>query len=134
MLLWVVCVSLINGGAKSVTYNMPAARMSFGAFAGELLIGRFFWYSFVHRRSFMYQHEAKSGWLLDPTFGGSVPLRGSSSPGDTGFLEVLEASDPSLPVDAMVSDHHLQPVRSAFIMHVDPDVLLKTAPKIHVLR
>jgi len=134
VLLWVVCVSLINGGAKSVTYNMPAARMSFGAFAGEVLIGRFFWYSFVHRRSFMYQHEAKSGWLLDPTFGGSVPLRGSSSPGDTGFLEVLEASDPSLPVDAMVSDHHLQPVRSAFIMHVDPDVLLKTAPKIHVLR
>ena len=82
----------------------------------------------------MYQHKAKSGWLLDPTFGGSVPLRGSSSPGDTGFLEVLEALDPSLPVDGMVSDHHLQPVRSAFIMHVDPDVLLKTAPKIHVLR
>ena len=82
----------------------------------------------------MYQYEEKSGWLLDPTFGGSVPLRGSSSLGDTGFLEVLEASDPSLPVDAMVSDHHLQPVRSAFIMHVDPDVLLKTAPKIHVLR
>ena len=82
----------------------------------------------------MYQHEAKSGWLLDPTFGGSVPLRGSSSPGDTGFLGFLEASDPSLPVDAMVFDHHLQPVRSPFIMHVDPDVLLKTAPKIHVLR
>ena len=84
--------------------------------------------------SFIYQHEEKSGWLLDPTFGGSVPLRGSSSPGDTGFLGFLEASDPSLPVDAMVFDHHLQPVRSAFIMHVDPDVLLKMAPKIHVLR
>jgi len=84
VLLWVVCVSLINGGAKSVTYNMPAARMSFGAFAGEVLIERFFWYSFVHRRNFMYQHEAKSGWLLDLTFGGSVPLRGSSSPGDMG--------------------------------------------------
>jgi len=134
VLLWVVCVSLINGGAKSVTYNMPAPRMSFGAFAGELLIGRFFWYSFVHRRSFMYQHEAKSGWLLDPTFGGSIPLQGSSSPSDAGFLEDLEASDPSLPVDAMVSDHHLQPVHSTFIMHVDPDVLLKTAPKNHVLR
>ena len=39
-----------------------------------------------------------------------------------------------MPVDAMVSDHHLQPVRSAFIMHVDSDVLLKTVPKIYVLR
>ena len=36
VLLWVVFVSLINGGAKSITYNMPAARMSFGAFAGEV--------------------------------------------------------------------------------------------------
>jgi len=35
-------------------------------------------YSFVHRRSFMYQNESKSGWLLDLTFGGSGPLGGSS--------------------------------------------------------
>ena len=92
VLLWVVCVSLINGGAKSVTYNMSAARMSFGAFAGEVLIERFFWYSFVHRRSFMYQHEVKSSWLLDPTFGGSVSLRGSSSSGGLKLMQVLGAS------------------------------------------
>ena len=39
-----------------------------------------------------------------------------------GFLEVLEASDPSLSVDCL-------PVRSAVIQHVDSDVLLKTVPK-----
>ena len=44
-----------------------------------------------------------------------------------GFLEVLEASDPSLLVDCL-------PVRSAIIQHVDFDVLLKTVPKNLVLR
>jgi len=44
-----------------------------------------------------------------------------------GFLEVLEAADPSLPVDCL-------PVRSAVIQHVDSDVLLKTVPKNLVLR
>ena len=52
---------------------------------------------------------------------------GSSSSGDVGFLEVLEAADPSLPVDCL-------PVRSAVIQHVDSDVLLKTVPKNLVLR
>ena len=75
----------------------------------------------------MYQHESKSGWWLDLTFGGSDPLRGSSSSGDVGFLEVLEAADPSLPVDCL-------PVRSTVIQHVDSDVLLKTVPKNLVLR
>lgn len=59
--------------------------------------------------------------------GGSVPLRGCSLPGNVGFLEVLEASDPSLSVDCL-------PVRSAVTHHVDSDVLLKTAPKNHVRR
>jgi len=68
------------------------------------------------------QLESASGWLLAPTFGGSVTLLGSSSPGDVGFLEVLDASDPSLPVDCL-------PARSAFQQHVDPDMLFKTAPK-----
>jgi len=81
-----------------------------------------------------YKHEVDSGWLLVPTSGGSVPFRDSSSLGDLGFLEVLGASDPSLPDDAMVSGHHLQPIRSAFVVHVGSDVLLKTASKIHVLR
>ena len=90
-----------------------------------------------------YQHEVDSGWLLVPTSGGSVPFRDSSSLGHLGFLEVLGASDPSLPGDAMVSGHHLQPVYSAFpvhigysvfAVHIGSDVLLKTASKIHVLR
>jgi len=43
-ILWVfpcvVCASRVIGAAKSITYNMPAARWSFGAFAGEVFIGR----------------------------------------------------------------------------------------------
>ena len=81
-----------------------------------------------------YQHEVDSGWLLVPTFGGSVPFWDSSSLGDLGFLEALGMSDPSLPDNAMVFVHHLQPVHSAFVVHVGSDVLLKTASKIHVLR
>ena len=50
-----------------------------------------------------------------------------------GFLEVLEALDSSLPIDAMDSDHHFQPIRSAFIVHVFSDVLFKMAPKVHIL-
>ena len=72
------------------------------------------------------QLESDSGWLLVPTFGGSATLLGSSSPGDVGFLEVLDASDPSLPVDCL-------PARSAFQQHVDPDMPLKTVPKKFVL-
>jgi len=48
-------------------------------------------------------------------------------PGDVGFPEILEASDPSLPVDCL-------PDRSSFVQHVASDVLLKTAPKNLVLR
>lgn len=63
----------MNGGAKSVTYNIPAARRSFGAFVGDVFIGRFFCYSFVLADdvfssvdlwSFMYQCDLKSGWLV----------------------------------------------------------------------
>ena len=43
-ILWVfpcvVCASRVIGAAKSITYNMPAARWSFGTFAGEVFIGR----------------------------------------------------------------------------------------------
>ncbi|CAO2148266.1 unnamed protein product [Urochloa humidicola] len=35
----VVCVSLINGGAKSVSHNKPVGPRSFGAFAGDFFIG-----------------------------------------------------------------------------------------------
>ena len=111
VLLCAGCVHAIHGAAGLATTEKAAG--------GGRKIGC---YSFVHRRSFMYQHESKSGWWLDLTFGGSDPLRGSSSSGDVGFLEVLEAADPSLPVDCL-------PVRSAVIQHVDSDVLLKTAPK-----
>ena len=83
--------------------------------------------------SFIYQHEENSGWLLVSTSSGFVLLRGSSSLGDLGFPAFLRASDPLLPDDAMVSDHHLQPIRSAFLVHVASDVLHKTAQKIHVL-
>lgn len=127
VLSWVACASHVFGGAKSVFYIRPAAWWSLGAFAGDVFIGIFCCYSLFHRRSFMSQLESDSGWLFAPTFGGSATLLGSSSPGDVGFLEVLDASDPSLPVDCL-------PARSAFQQHVDPDMLLKTAPKKLVLR
>jgi len=79
---------------------------------------------------FVYQHEVKSGWCLVPTyFGGSVPLQGTSSSGDLGFLAVLEASESSLSGDVMVNGHLLQPGRSVSTKHVRSDVLLKTATK-----
>jgi len=81
----------------------------------------------------MYQHKAKLSWLLDPIFVGSVPLQNSSSFGNLGVLEALEASDPSLPDDGMVSDHHVNRFVQHFIVHVDFNMLLKTAPKIHIL-
>ena len=41
----------------------------------------------VHLGRFVYQHKKKSGWFSDPTsLGGSIPLRGSSSSGDLGFV------------------------------------------------
>ena len=51
-------------------------------------------YSFVHRRSFMYQHESKSGWWLDPTFGGSDPFRGSRHMAMWGFRSSLRRRIP----------------------------------------
>ena len=85
VLSWVACASHVFGGAKSVFYNRHAAWWSFGASAGDVFIGIFCCYSLVHRRSFMSQLESDSGWLLVPTFGGSVTLLGSSSPGDCGI-------------------------------------------------
>ena len=42
MLLWVAYVSLVNGGAKYITYYMSVARRSFGAFVDDVFIGRIF--------------------------------------------------------------------------------------------
>ena len=118
---WVAVLPMSFSGTKSVTYNSSAVWWSFDAFVGDVFIRIFCYYSFVHQRSFMSQLSDLS-WLLVPTFGGSATLLGSSSPGDVGFLEVLDALNPSLPVDCL-------PARSAFQQHVDLDMPLKTAPK-----
>lgn len=65
VLLCAGCVHAIHGAAGLATTEKAAG--------GGRKIGC---YSFVHRRSFMYQHESKSGWWLDPTFGGSDPFSG----------------------------------------------------------
>ncbi|CAN6346342.1 unnamed protein product [Urochloa humidicola] len=114
-------ISVVEAHVSNTRADLMTQRMDDGARrkifcyslvrGGDDLAGADLW-------SFAYQHEEDSGWLLHPTSGGSVPLRSSSSPGNLGFLEVLEASDSSLPDDAMVFDHHVQPVRSTVIMHV----------------
>jgi hypothetical protein len=72
----------------------------------------------------------KSGWSSVPTcFGGSVPLQGDLSSDKLGFLSIFEASNSLLPGDAMVNGHLLQPGRSAFIVHVRYNMLLKMATK-----
>ena len=124
--VWLPCVSLgavaAHGFKDSAIFVNENTAMDMCRNFGRFV------YQLVEKTSWItYQHEVDSGWLLVPTSGGSVPFRDSSSPGDLGFLEVLGASDPSLPDDAMVSGHHLQPVRSAFVVHVGSDVLLKTA-------
>ena len=82
---------------------------------------------------YVYQHEVKLGWSSVPTcFGGSIPLQGDSSSSKLGFLSIFEASDSSLPGDAMVSGHLLWLGRSALIVHVGYDMLLKTATKNYV--
>ena len=65
--------------------------------------------------------------VLPTCFGGTVPLLGTSSFGDSGLLAVLEASDSSSSGDAMAD--LVQPGRSASTRHVESDVLLKTASK-----
>jgi len=50
---------------------------------------------------FSFQLDEKPGWILVPTFfGGSAPLRGSSSSGELGAL-ALVVSDPSVSDDVM---------------------------------
>jgi hypothetical protein len=67
----------------------------------------------------------KSGWSSVLTcFDGSVPLQGDLSSDKLGFRSFFEASDSSLPGDAI-----LRSGRSAFIVHVGYDMLLKTATK-----
>ena len=65
--------------------------------------------------------------VLPTCFGGTVPLLGTSSFGDSGLLAVLEASDSSSSGDEMAD--LVQPGRSASTRHVESDVLLKTASK-----
>ena len=79
-------------------------------------------------RSFLYQHEMKSGWFLDFTnFGGSASLLGNSLSGVGGLL-VLVASD-SLKLGGAN-----QPGRSAFIGCVVFGMQLKTATQAYFLR
>jgi hypothetical protein len=64
---------------------------------------------------FSFQLNEKSGWFLVSTFfGGSAPLRGSSSSGELGAL-VLVVSDSSVFDDVMAVGHLFQPGRSAVI-------------------
>jgi len=83
-------------------------------------------YSLVHRRSFCpSSNRLRVGCLLPPSVV-QLPfwvLRRRAM----WDSWVLVASDPSLPVDCL-------PARSAFQLHVDPDMPLKTAPKKLVLR
>jgi hypothetical protein len=65
------------------------------------------------------------------TFGGSAPLRSSSSSSEPGAL-VLVASDSSVFDDTMADGHLFQPGRSAVIKQVGVDVLHKTATKNYV--
>jgi hypothetical protein len=52
---------------------------------------------------YVYQLEVKSGWSSVPTcFCGSVPLQGDLSSSELGFLSFFEASDSSLPGDAIL--------------------------------
>ena len=130
--VWFPCVSL---GAVAAHGSKDSARFVNQNRAMDICKNfRRFICQLVEKTSWItYQYEVDSGWLLVPTSGGSVPFQNSSSLGDLGFLEALGMSDPSLPDNAMVFVHHLQPVHSAFVVHVGSDVLLKTVSKIHVL-
>ena len=67
----------------------------------------------------VYQLGQEPSWSLVPTcFGGFLSLRVVSSSGESGWLLVLEASDPLSPGDVMAGGH-LQPGRSASLVHVD---------------
>ena len=72
----------------------------------------------VSLESFAYKDEMKSDWFSDPTsFGGSIPLWGSSSFDNLWFL-VLEVVESSMSGDALVYGQLLQPVRSASTTHI----------------
>jgi len=67
----------------------------------------------------VYQLGQDPSWSLVPTcFGGFLSLRVVSSSGESGWLLVLGASDPLSPGDVMAGGH-LQPGRSASLVHVD---------------
>jgi hypothetical protein len=107
VLLCLLCLSGGCVGGDSVTFGDEAVR-------------------------FVCQLVEMPGWILAPTlFGGSAPLRGSSSSDVPGDLS-LGASDLLKFGDEMVDDHHFQPGRSASTKQVDVGVLHKTASKISV--
>ncbi|CAN6214573.1 unnamed protein product [Urochloa humidicola] len=118
-------------GSRRIVSPGSGDPVSVGFFCSSVVaVGAF---SDVDFWSCVYQHERKSGWLLDSTFGGSTPLRGPLSSGDLESMTV-EASDSSLLGNEMVDDHLPRPARSAVKKHVDVGVLHKTASKINVLR
>jgi hypothetical protein len=80
----------------------------------------------VDLERYAYQCEMKSGWLVTTCFGGSVPLRVSSSSGELERLAFLRASGSSKPDDVMAVGHFLWPDRSTTTKYVEFDTLLKT--------
>ncbi|CAO2140857.1 unnamed protein product [Urochloa humidicola] len=122
-LIWAVCAPAVRGGGNLISFDTAVGVwrivlfLQGGAVFGCLV--RFV----VPIAGLLYQRE-ESGWCFVPTCsGGSVPFRGDSSSGMLGFL--VEASDSSVLGDVF------PPGRSAFLRHVEVDVLLKTASKIY---
>lgn len=145
VLLWVVCG--LPDNVKSVNYNMAIVRRSRGDLTSGLGFRLLVLLSLLCFSGgcvgdsvtsgdgavrFAYQLVEMPGWILAPTlFGGSAPLRGSSSSDVPGDLN-LEASDLLEFDDGMVDDHRFQPGRSASTKQVNIGVLYKTASKISV--
>ena len=109
-------------------YRGSGVPESIGLFCYSLIFVGGLVLSDVDLRSFLYQHEMKSGWFLDFTnFGGSASLLGDLL-FDVGGLLVLVASDSFNLGDAN------QPCHSAFIGCVIFGIQLKTATQVYVLR
>jgi len=105
VLLWVLCIFLVKGGAESVTYNIPDGRRSLDAFAGVVFTG-FLYLQGVFFWRFVSTDSMKPGWFLPTTcVGGSAPLQGAPSAGVLGILAATGAFDFSKAGDAMAIGH-----------------------------
>jgi len=105
VLLWVLCIFLVKGGAESVTYNIPDGRRSLDAFAGVVFTG-FLYLQGVFFWRFVSTDSMKPGWFLPTTcVGGSAPLLGAPSAGVLGILAATGAFDFSKAGDAMAIGH-----------------------------